>query len=403
MNGPTDTRILSRTPPEELRMRTETVQSLLQQSSLDGLLVLQPVDMFYWTGTVQTGAVYIPAAGESILFVQKNLERARMESPLHAIYQIRSLGDLGTYISPSQRYRVAVEMEVIPAAELLRMKKYFPSWEFVDGEKIIREVRQIKFPYEIALMKEAGRRHAAVFSKIPQWISQAATELELSARIEYELRRYGHQGLIRLRRWNHELFYGPVVSGASAAYPSYFDGPVGAVGLYPATPQGASLKNLLPHEPILVDLVFGYAGYHVDKSRTFFLHSATGDLADAFQYCLDMQDRIVSRLVPGTRCSEIYKDVMSVVEKGPYKEFFMGYGLNKVAFLGHGVGLELDEWPVLAARFDRELRPGMTIAIEPKIFFPGRGGVGIENTYLITDSIPEKLTDFPDDLVAVSS
>ena len=77
----------------------------------------------------------------------------------------------------------------------------------------------------------------------------------------------------------------------------------------------------------------------------------------------------------------------------------MGVGDSQVRFVGHGVGLELDELPVLASSFDMPLEPGMTIAVEPKIFFPERGGVGIENTYLITDTGFENLTPFKEEII----
>jgi Xaa-Pro aminopeptidase len=104
---------------------------------------------------------------------------------------------------------------------------------------------------------------------------------------------------------------------------------------------------------------------------------------------------------PGVLCSSIYREVMEPLEKHPFWPHLMGTGQNKVRFLAHGVGLELDEWPLLAPRFDVALAPGMTLALEPKIFLPGIGGIGLENTYVITDKDPEKLTDFPDDLVVI--
>jgi Xaa-Pro aminopeptidase len=79
----------------------------------------------------------------------------------------------------------------------------------------------------------------------------------------------------------------------------------------------------------------------------------------------------------------------------------MGIGDSQVRFVGHGVGLELDELPVLATGFDIPLEPGMTIAIEPKFFFPERGGVGIENTYLVTETGFENLTVFPEEIVSI--
>jgi Xaa-Pro aminopeptidase len=177
---------------------------------------------------------------------------------------------------------------------------------------------------------------------------------------------------------------------------------VGALGLYPALPQGAGRTRLKKGEPILIDLVFGYNGYFVDKSRTFVLGSLSGDLAEAYGLCQRIQEEILLRLKPGKPCQEVYSEVMRAFEnKSPFWPHFMGCNDNKVRFLGHGVGLELDEWPVLGPGFREILSPGMTLAIEPKFFPPDRGGVGLENTFLVTEKGAEKITDFPDDIVIV--
>ena len=391
------------TPRSEVEKRIASLQERLREASLEGILCLHPVHIFYFSGTVQNGILWVPGEGPPRLWVIRNLERAREESPLPEIFPREDLKNIARVVPPGPETRIGLEMDVLPQKEFQRIRKLLPERAFVDAAALIQQVRQIKSPFEVSWLRRAGRLHAQVFKEIPTWIREGQTELDLSARIEYGLRVCGHQGLVRVHRWNMDLFYGPVVSGTSACYPSGFDGPVGAQGLYPAVPQGAGQKRIVRGEPILVDLVFGYNGYFVDKSRTFFLGKPAEEYMEAHDLCREIQEAVVSRFIPGKSCSSVYREVMEAFENtGPFWPHFMGCRENKVRFLGHGVGLELDEWPVLAAGFKEPLQPGMAIAVEPKFFPPGKGGIGLENTFLVTEAGPEKLTDFPDDPVVVT-
>jgi len=390
------------TPSAEVETRIALFQRLLREQGLDGALLCHPVDIFYFSGTAQNGYLWVPSEESPILWVQRSLERARRESPLREIRPYPGLQAMGNRVAGRKGARVGLEMDVLPTKDFLRLQERLVGTKFEDATALIRRVRQVKSPFELRFMRKAAALHAEVFAEIPRLIRESRTELDLSARIEFTLRCREHQGLLRLRRWNQDLYYGPVVSGTSACSPTPFDGPVGALGLYPALPQGAGRKELEPGEPILVDVVFGYNGYFVDKTRTFALGSLSEEWIEAHRLCLRIQDEAVRKLKPGRPCNEVYAEVVAAFEDtSPFWPHFMGCNDNKVHFLGHGVGLELDEWPVLAPGFEEPLRPGMTIAIEPKLFPPGKGGIGLENVYLVTDQGTEKITDFPDDLVIV--
>jgi Xaa-Pro aminopeptidase len=335
--------------------------------------------------------------------VQRSLERARNESPIEAIRPFAGLQELAGTAAGKKGARVGLEMDVLPTKDFFRLQKGLAEAEWEDATALIRRVRQAKSPFEMRFMRKAAELHAEVFAEIPGMIRESRTELDLSARIEYALRRRGHQGLLRMRRWNQDLYLGPVVSGTSACVPTPFDGPVGALGLYPSLPQGAGRKELERGDPILVDVVFGYNGYFVDKTRTFALGSLSDEWMEAHELCRRIQNETVRRLEPGKPCSEVYTEVIAHFEDtGTFWPHFMGCGDNNVRFLGHGVGLELDDWPVLAPGFKEPLEPGTTLAIEPKFFPPGRGGIGLENVYLVTDQGAEKITDYPDDVVVVT-
>jgi Xaa-Pro aminopeptidase len=240
-----------------------------------------------------------------------------------------------------------------------------------------------------------------MFLDIPSQLHEGLPEFELAARIEYVLRMTGHQGLTRVRRFNMEMHYGAVSFGDTSAYPHAFDGPVGVRGLYSAVPAMGSRKTLRRGEPVMIDICGGYAGYIADGSRTYSIGGVSQQMKDTHQFILELNGWIEDQLRPGNIPSQIYSAVMDRVAKTSFGQHFMGAGENQVRFVAHSVGLELDEIPVIAPKFDAPLEAGVVLAVEPKVFYPGLGGVGTENTYVITDSGCDRLTVCPQEIYTV--
>jgi Xaa-Pro dipeptidase len=226
------------------------------------------------------------------------------------------------------------------------------------------------------------------------------TELEVAARIEGFLRQLGHQGLVRARGFNFEIGYGTISVGPSAGYPTFLPGPVGSLGLCPAVPNGASRRPLQRGQTLMADIVAGCGGYVADMTRTFELGQVSEKMHRAHRFLLELMRSVEAMLKPGILCSDIYRHAMTRVQESPYGSAFMGVGDSRVRFIGHGLGLEIDELPVLAVNQDVPVEAGMTIALEPKVFFP-EGGVGIENTYWITEDGPENLTVCPEEMTPI--
>jgi Xaa-Pro aminopeptidase len=380
------------------------MQSWMQDSSVDAVFILQNADLFYFSGTVQAGLLCLPASGEPVYLIQKSLSRARTESPWEKLLPLTGLKKAPDLIA-GEGYgtlrRIGLEMDVLPTSYYLRFQSLFPEAEFLDASQAIRKIRMIKSPYEIDRIRLAARQLERAFDQMPGWIDPGIAELEVQARLEGFLRQNGHQGITRMRGFNNEIAYGTVSSGASACYPTLFPGPVGFIGLYPGVPNGGSERKLEMGDPLMADIVGGSGGYIADKTRVYVLGELERDMCDGHEFALDIMRGIEAMLRPGVLSLEVYRYTLERIKDSPYAENFMGVGDSKVRFVGHGVGLELDELPVLAASFDIPLQAGMTIAIEPKIFFPERGGVGIESTYLITDSGFENLTPFPETIIHV--
>jgi len=201
-----------------------------------------------------------------------------------------------------------------------------------------------------------------------------------------------------MRRWNLEMHYGTVSVGASACYPCYFDGPDGQEALYPAVQQGGGRRQVEPHQTVLVDFVGAAGGYLADRTRVFCVGKPPREALEAHEFCREMLAAIVERLRPGSVPSAIHAEVTAMAEKSPWADRFMGWGENRVGFLGHGIGLDLDELPVIAPRFDAPLVAGNVIAVEPKVFLGGVGAVGVENTYVVTESGCRDVTPGPEEI-----
>jgi len=390
----------------EIESRITRFQTRLRGADVDSALILQRADLVYLTGTAQNGFLSVPAEGEPLFLTQRSRTRAREECPLPNLVPLDSARRLAEVLRQNghgEGRRIGLELDTLPAREYLRLEEQFPGVEFRDISLEIREVRSIKSEYEIRQLEGAAEILRHVFAKVPAILSESEREIDAAAAIEGEMRRARHQGLVRVRRWNMELAGATVVAGPSASHPTAFDGADGVEGLYAAVPQSGGERNLRSGEPIMVDVVAGHGGYLVDKTRVFVIGRLRDqEMLDAHRLALKLQDEIAQRLRPGSVCGSIYGQVLEMVSGSPFKSGFMGWGENQVQFVGHGVGLELDELPVLSARSSTTIREGMAIAVEPKFFFGDRGGVGVENTWVVTPEGCRNLTaDSSDEIIPV--
>ncbi|MCY9666009.1 Xaa-Pro peptidase family protein [Paenibacillus alginolyticus] len=391
------------------QQRQQALQREMIERGWSGFLVTNNVDIYYYCGSMQTGYLFIPAEGDALYLVRRSLVRAEEEASaaVEALGSLKTLGErlrarcAGGRGSAASPLRIATELDVLPVQLYLRLQAALPGAAWEDGSLLVREQRMIKSPDEVTAIRAAARVvDAALEAAIPH-IREGMAEFELMALIEHQLRLRGHQGLMRMRAYNSELITGMVAAGAAAAVPTYFDGPAGGTGLHPSSPQSSGRALIGRGEPILVDIGCSIDGYLIDQTRTLVI----GDLDPELQRAYDVAEQVLrateARLQPGVIAEHLYLLALDQVHGAGLSAHFMGYGADQVKFLGHGIGLEIDELPVLAKGFKYPLAPGMVIAIEPKFTFPGRGVVGIEDTYLITENGYEKLTISRDGILRV--
>lgn len=390
------------TPKSEIQARINKLQVMLTENRMDGVLIVQSADLFYFSGTAQNAHLYVPVQGEPLLMVRKSLERAVRESPLDRIIPLTSIKKLPGILADNGYelpQTLGLELDVVPAANYLSYLQIFEKSKIVDASGIIRTIRQIKSEFELNLHRVSGQKMNEVFRAIPGMIREGMTEIELAAGIEGKARTIGHPGIVNLRSFNQSLFFGVIAAGAAAAIPSSFDGPANGTGLSPHQPSSAGLKAICKNEPIYVDIAGGWDGHIADNTRVFSIGPLPEKLMKAFELSLKIQAAVINRIEPGVSGSELHQLSMEMAAAAGFSDNFMGFGPDQVKFLGHGVGLELDELPVLASGVKTNLMPGMVFAIEPKFTFPGEGVVGIENTFALTENGLERLTVTPDDVV----
>ena len=389
----------SYTPQEELQQRIGKLQERMQQKSLAGALILQRADLFYFSGTGQNGHLFIPASGEPTLLVKKSLDRAKDESALNTTIPYsgtEQLKDLVTSQIP-ENSAIGVEADVLPAALYFRYQKIFTGYQLVDLSGEIRQIRAVKSAYEINLLRQAAAVGKKVFDYAREIIRPGMSEVELAGGLEMQARRLGHQGTVRMRGFNQELYFGHVMSGDNAAAASFFDGPTGGSGLNPSYPQGAGIRTINKNEPILVDFVTVIGGYMVDQTRIFCLGNPASKLLEAYSLAVEIKKSLAVKGKAGICGSALYDQAFAMAEQAGLDKHFMGCP-EPVSFVGHGVGIELDEMPVIARGFKVTLEKGMVFALEPKFIFPGAGTVGIEDTFVVGADNLEQLTICSDQL-----
>jgi len=392
-------------PENEIQHRLHNLQRYMIENKCECAIIIHKVSLYYFSGCDQDAHLFVPVEGEPLLLVRNSIERAQKDSPIKNIVEIKNFHDIKTKIVDFYGRipgSIGLELDVVPARYYLAYQKEFEQAKIVDISKWVRECRMIKSPWEIIRIEKAANLGDDMLAYVSVALKEkgCSTELDLAAELEYFYRKRGHVGVLRTRAFNSECFYGHVLSGPAGATPSNAPGPTAGTGMGPYFSQGAGLNPIRPNEPIIVDYTSNHEGYVSDQARTFSLGELPQFLKDAHELMIEVAQVFIEEARPGKICHEIYEKSIQVVKGSKFQEGFMGYP-KPVPFLAHGVGLELDELPLVGKGSNTVLKEGMVLALEPKVVLPGIGVVGIENTLLVEDKGIRVLNKFPEDIVVV--
>ncbi len=383
------------TPPEEIENRLARMRTRMEEQEIEALLVVGKMNFYYLSGTTQDGLIFIPLEGRPLLMIKRELQRAKVESPIKEIVPLQSIRELPSLIQAhchKAPLSLGLELNRLPVKDYFRLRELFPKTKLADASLILQEARKIKSSFEIHLMKKAGEIGKKVYHEGQKILKEGLTEIEFGGLLEAAAKRYGHEGLLRVSSLNYEAYTWHVLSGITGGIVSQSDSPMGGLGLSPAFPVGASLKVMRAHEPILVDFGTCYHGYQADETRMFSVGRMKQKFIDAYKACREIHDLVLGETRPGADGEAIFVRTLHLAEKLGYKDSYLGPPGLQTRFVAHGIGLELNELPFIARGQSSLLEEGMTFAVEPKIVFPGEGSVGIENTVAITEMGYEILT-----------
>jgi Xaa-Pro dipeptidase len=391
---------LSETPSRaELEPRLVRLRAGLAAAGLDAALLVSSAVVYHLSGTAQNAQLVVPVEGEPLLLVRRDLGRARAESALGRVEPLTSLRELEPALralGAGPGSAIGLELDVLPAASYLRYRSLLPEHRLADAMPAVWAARAPKSEWELARVEEACAQGAAAIEALPALVQVGLAEADLLSELAFVMRRHGHEGTVRFRGLNSEFWFGQVLAGADAAIPGPADTPLSGPGLSPSQGRGPSRRPLAAGDAVVVDVTGLAGGYVSDQTRTVFLGEPDRRLVAAYDACRAILAACEAELRPGVLASAVYERGLEVATEAGLAEHYMGYGAERVRFVGHAIGLELNEAPALARGVELPLVEGAVLAVEPKLVFPGLGAVGIENSYVVRADGPERLT-LPDD------
>ena len=375
----------------EMALRNRRIADRLKSQGIDAILVSENANLYYTSGRVFCGFTYITADGSVTYFVRRPVGLSGDN-----VRYIRKPEQIAEML-PAMPATIALELDTAPYSTVERLRKIFGDAQVANGSDVLRRCRAVKTPYEIARLNESGVHHVMAYSRIPRIYRGGMTDVELQVEIERVLRNEGCLGQFRIAGGSMELFMGNILTGDNADNPSPYDFAMGGAGLDLSLPVGCNGSAISPGHTVMVDMCGNFTGYMTDMTRVFYVGRLDETAAKAHQLSIDIHHRLAKEFHAGCEAKRMYEVAMEMVTAAGMDDYFMGH-TQKAGFIGHGVGIEVNELPVLAPRSRDVLEEGNVIAIEPKFVIPHVGAVGIENTYVVRNDRLECITNAPEEI-----
>lgn len=379
-----------------MELKWRRIQQAMRQEEADGCLLTMNMNLYYVSGQVFNGYFYLPAEGRPYWFVKRLT--VPETNQVHVIRKPEQMPELFRDLNLAMPRKLLLEEDELSYNECIRLQHVFRAEATGNASALIRHIRMIKTPWEIEQMRISARRHEAVYREIPACYRPGMRDVELQIEIEKRMRMHGSLGYFRAFGSNMDIFMGSLLAGENAGEPSPFDFALGGKGIHASGPLGANGTLLREGTTVMADMSGNYTAYQTDMTRVFSIGKLPDRAYRVHRVALEIQARMERTAKPGVSCAELYRDALAMAGQEGLKDCFMGTHLQ-AKFVGHGVGLEINELPVLTTRSKDILQPGMTFAFEPKFVLAGIGAVGIENTFLVTDSGVEKMTLLDENII----
>lgn len=385
MKHPSDFRQINLLGAAEQSLRLAGIYDAMRSSGIEAALVHSNSNIYYLTGRVFRGYIYIDSRSQAPVYLVRQPSVLQSHSG-ETLFHIRKPEEIklkleeGGIKVPSS---VAFELSALSYTDAMRLAKAV-GMEYPDKDisGVLRAARAVKTPAELHLLEMSGEKQKLVYERIPRLYQPGMTDLELQIEIERASRLEGCLGLFRIGGQDMELFMGNVLTGENADTPSPYDFAMGGAGADPSLPVGANGTVIAPGCPVMVDVNGNYTGYMTDMTRCYYVDSLKPEVLAANALSSDICDALAAMMIPGAKASDLYAKALEMATAAGMADYFMGHR-SHAGFVGHGLGIEINEAPVIAPRSRDILTVGNVIALEPKFVIPGVGAIGIENTYIV--------------------
>lgn len=380
----------------EIKLRMARIRKMMKEMDVEAVLIGGNANLYYSTGRFFRGYMYLSLVEDPVWFVVKP-QVFEAADYFHNIRKPEDIPAILTKRNYSIPASIALEENDLSYSDIIRLKALFPQAQLANGSIIMKRARMVKTPWEIEEMKIDGRHHTKVYAEVKDCYQPGMTDLRLQIEIEKRLRLEGSLGVSRVSGNLMEINLGSVVGGDNADNPAPYEFTMGGAGVHPALPVGANDSEILEGQTVMIDMNGAFNGYQTDMTRVWSRGEIPELARKAHDCSLEILHTLEEKAVPGLPVKEMYFIALQIVEKYNFKEYFMGHN-SQVGFIGHGVGIELNELPVLTAKSKDILEENMTLAIEPKFVIPHVGAVGVENTYVVKDNGLQNITVFPEEI-----
>ncbi|SJZ64916.1 M24 family metallopeptidase [Porphyromonas cangingivalis] len=384
---------------EELSLRCQKVSKALMDNDCEAVLLRSIPNHIYLTGSVFLGFTFLKAGEAPIFFAEKPSQALAGYDRAHLIRKPEQMPEILAEYGYEINGKTCIESSTLPYAEYQRLSKVSKDGTFspIDASVLMRTVRSVKTSVEIEIIRQAALPHMEIYKIAPSLFKKGMTDLEWQFAIEYEMRKRGSIGVFRCFGPRMEIFMGNIAAGNNANISAPYDFTMGGQGV-PAMPMGASGQVISEGMTLMLDMAGNYSPYNTDITRVYAYGKVDQKAIDAHNLSIEMHRYFESQVKPGVELAEVYNHCTKMAEEAGLSAHFMGQD-HQVKFVGHGVGIEINEPPVMTPRWKGVFEPGMVMAFEPKFVLAPTGALGIENTYLITETGVENLTPLPEEIV----
>ncbi len=382
----------------EPKERIKVLQEKIAEKKLGAVLLSYSRDVFYYTGTAQPSWLFVSPEGY-ILFVRRGIEfapdevfieraRVKEERKLENIF-----GEISSKVSGN---KIGLELDVLPVVQMQQYKEVFQGIEFVNISPLVLEQRQQKDDHEIEKLNKACEAIDAGHKAALSALKEGITELELAAAVENAHRLAGHEGTFFIRQPDFFMSTGPIASGPNLFRISGLVYSITGVGLSPSIPAGPSRRPISKGDLVIIDIPTLVEGYHADQTRIYILGKANQKTKTLYSKLKEIADYLIERIKPGVPCREIYQMALQKSKDLKIADAFLNFGKGrKGRMIGHGIGLELNEPPVLSAYNEAPILDRSVIALDMHLMDENVGVVKLEDMILVTNNGNQILTKSP--------